>query len=64
MQKLVHTPKGLFLHYGKATHKVRQVLQGVDFLSVEYFVTGHIDPETQKPVRRTLIMEIEKDGTI
>lgn len=63
--QLVHNEKGLFLHYGNKVHRVKEIVQGIDFLSIVYYIEGSLDLVTEKPVTKTLIIsgEDKQDGS-
>lgn len=56
-----YSPQGLLFHYGEAVHRVKRVLQANEFISVEYYLEGQIDPDTQKQLSFTIIHNFEKE---
>lgn len=60
-QKLKHESNGLYLYYDKIKYRVKRVTQIVDSIAIEYYVPEQIDPETNKPLYKTLIIQLEAE---
>jgi hypothetical protein len=52
-RQLTHTTEGLYFQLGNIQHRVKELQQGNDYISVVFFVKDSKDQETHKRVTRT-----------